>query len=192
MNTPAHLIFGAAAFARHAQPAVTSAAIFGALLPDLSLYLLVFWALVIDGLSAEVVFGRLYFSDLWQGIFAVDNSFVLWGFVLVLGLWFRARLVTVFAASGLLHILFDFLLHHDDARRHFWPASDWVFVSPVSYWDPSHFGNIAGPVEVAVSLLLCLVLWHRFRSVTARALITLAALAEAAPPLIFGFLFMGS
>ncbi len=187
MNTP-----GAAAFARPAQPWLTTAAILGALLPDLSLYLLVFWALLMQGTSPEVVFGTLYFSDLWQGIFAVDNSFVLWGAVLALGLWFRARLVTVFAASGLVHILFDFLLHHDDARRHFWPVSDWVFASPVSYWDPAHYGHIAGPLEVAVSLLLCLVLWHRFRGAPARALIALAALAEAAPPVIFGFVFMGS
>ena len=79
MNTPAHLIFGAAAFARPDAWKVTTAALFGALLPDLSLYVLCIWHLFILGMSPEVVFGKLYFSDGWVRIFRADNSFVLWG-----------------------------------------------------------------------------------------------------------------
>ncbi|MEJ6403518.1 hypothetical protein [Yoonia sp. 2307UL14-13] len=51
MNTPAHLIFGMTAFGRSGQVKVTAAALFGALLPDLSLYLLAGWHLNILGTS---------------------------------------------------------------------------------------------------------------------------------------------
>ncbi|WP_328795072.1 hypothetical protein [Jannaschia marina] len=40
MNTPAHLIIGLAAFGKPGRPRVTAAALCGALLPDLSLYLM--------------------------------------------------------------------------------------------------------------------------------------------------------
>ncbi len=191
MNTPAHLIFGAAAFAKPDRPFVTAAAIAGGLLPDLSLYLLVGWAMLVQGIDARTIFGDLYFSPAWQGIFAVDNSIPLWGAGLALALWLRAPVLLAFAGSGLLHLVFDFALHHDDARRHFWPLSDWVFQSPVSYWDGSHYGNIVGPLEIAACLVLCVALWRRFRSLAARGLIVAAAVAEAAPGLMFAMMFAG-
>lgn len=40
MNTPAHLIIGLAAFGKPGAPRVTAAALAGAMIPDLSLYLL--------------------------------------------------------------------------------------------------------------------------------------------------------
>ncbi|MDQ6971679.1 MAG: hypothetical protein Q9M30_03440 [Mariprofundaceae bacterium] len=51
-----------------------------------------------------------------------------------------------------LHSCFDFPLHHNDAHHHFYPLSMWQFHSPVSYWDPAHYGGIAGPVELMVVL----------------------------------------
>jgi hypothetical protein len=191
VNTPAHLIFGAAAFARPNAPAVNAAALFGALLPDLSLYLLTGWSLFVIGIPPRTVFGELYFSPQWQGIFAVDNSIPLWALGLGIGLALRSRVLIAFAGAGLLHLVFDFALHHDDARRHFWPITDFVFTSPVSYWDPRHFGNIFGPLEIAVSLLLCVVLWRRFKGWFGRSLIVAAALAEMLPGLMFMMMFRG-
>ena len=191
MNTPAHLIFGAALFARPNKPAVNAAALFGALLPDLSLYLLTGWSLFVMGIPPRTVFGELYFSPQWQVIFAVDNSIPLWALGLGIGLVLRSRVLIAFAGAGLLHLVFDFALHHDDARRHFWPITDFVFTSPVSYWDPRHFGNIFGPLEIAVSLLLCVVLWRRFKGWFARSLIVAAALAEMLPGLMFMMMFRG-
>ena len=191
MNTPAHLIFGAAVFAWPGDARVNVAAILGALLPDLSLYLLVGWARVVQGIDARVIFGETYFSDLWQGLFAVDNSMPLWGLALVLGLWHRWLVLIAFAGSGLLHLVFDFSLHHDDARRHFWPVSDWVFRSPFSYWDGAHYGYIIGPLEIVASLALCVLLWRRFQGRLARGLIVLGAVAEAAPGIMFALMFAG-
>ena len=36
----------------------------------------------------------------------------------------------------------------DDAHRHFYPLSDYRFISLVSYWDPRHYGTVAMPAEL--------------------------------------------
>ena len=191
MNTPAHLIFGLTAFGKAGRPAVTAAAFAGAMLPDLSLYLLVGWHLQILGTAPQIVFGQLYFSDGWQSIFRIDNSFILWGIAFAFGAMMRAPIVIALCGAALLLLGFDFLLHNDDGRAHFWPLSNWVFQSPVSYWDPDHYGNIAGAIEVALSLLCCGVLWRRFAGVWMRALIVMLGLIEFAPFVIFAFMFAG-
>jgi len=146
------------------------------------------WALFVQALPPEVVFGQLYFSDGWQQVFAVDNSIPLWSLVLVAGLWLRRDWLVVFAATGVLHLGCDFFLHHDDARRHFWPLSDYVFRSPFSYWDPAYHGAVLGPTEGVMSVLLCYVLWKRFRGGWARAFIALAGALEFFPMVMFRLL----
>lgn len=189
MNTPAHLIFGAAAFARPDRPAVTAAALFGAILPDLSLYLMTGWSLFVMAIPPEVVFGRLYFSDAWQAVFAVDNSIPLWGLALAAGLAVRSPVAIAFAGAGLLHLCFDLPLHNDDARRHFWPLTDWVFHSPFSYWDRDHHGGLIGMLEIAACVALTLVLWRRFRSWPARVAVAALLALEAAPGLLWWMMF---
>lgn len=181
MNTPAHLIFGAAAFARPGERAVNIAALAGSLLPDLSLFVLAGWALYVQGQPAGVVFGQLYFSEAWQGVFAIDNSLPLWGTGLALALWRHHAAATAFAGSGLLHLGLDFVLHNEDARRQFWPISDWMFRSPFSYWDPARYGTVIGPLEVILSVVLLVVLWRRFAGRLARGLILAGAVLELMP-----------
>ncbi len=192
MNTPAHLIFGLTAFAKPGQAKITAAALAGALIPDLSLYLMAGWHLQVLGTSPDVVFGRLYFSDAWQSIFRIDNSMILWGMGLAYGLMFRAPVVIALCGAAMLHLGLDFLFHHDDGRAHFWPLTNWIFQSPVSYWDPRHFGNMIGPLEVAASLLCCAVLWRRFEGVGMRVLIAVLGLTEFAPFIIFAIMFAGN
>ncbi len=96
-----------------------------------------------------------------------------------------------FFGAGLLHLAFDLPLHHEDARRHFWPISDAVFRSPVSYWDPRHYGHIAAPVEVMLCLALSVVLWRRFQGWFARTLILIGAGAELLPGVMFMIMFAG-
>ncbi len=189
MNTPAHLIFGAAAFGKAGQPKVTAAAVLGALLPDLSLYLMAGWALYVRRIPARIVFDEYYFSDAWQQVFAIDNSFVVWGALLMLALWRRSGWPVALTGAVLLHLAFDFPLHHDDARRHFWPISDWVFESPLSYWDRRHHGDIIGLLEIALSLVACGWLWMRHQSAMARLLIAIAALSQLLPGIVWAWVF---
>ena len=168
MNTPAHLLIGAAVFARPAKGATLWAALLGSLLPDLSLYVMAGTSLYVLGIPGHVVFDQLYFSPAWQTVFAIDNSFILWGLALAIGLWCGWRLLSVAASAGLLHLSMDFLLHAGDGRPQFWPFSDWVFHSPVSYWDSTHHALWVVPISIAICTAAYAVLWKRGLSVSAK------------------------
>ena len=189
MNTPAHLIFGLAAFGKPDAAKVTAAALAGALIPDVSLYLMAGFHLLILGTEPQVVFGQLYFSDGWQSIFRVDNSIVLWGMGLSYAIWARSAWAVALCGAALFHLGLDFLFHVDDGRAHFWPLTTWIFESPVSYWDPNHYGRIVGMIEMLVAAALCVWLWRRFRTILMRAILFLLAAMEIAPRILFGLLF---
>ena len=101
---------------------------------------MVLWSTRILNLPTHEVFGQLYFSGGWQAVFAIDRSFLIWA-----SLFGLAMLLRAFAGSGFLHIATDFLTPHDDARRQFWPTNDWVFRSPISYWDERYYGGLFAP-----------------------------------------------
>ncbi|MEL6549824.1 MAG: cobalamin biosynthesis protein CobQ [Pseudomonadota bacterium] len=181
MNTPAHLIMGAAAFGKPLEARVTWAALLGATLPDLSLYLLAGWHLLVLGTSPDIVFGQLYFSEAWQRVFAVDNSFVLWGIALGLAVWLRSGWAIALSGAALLHIAFDFPLHNEDARMHFWPLTDWKFFSPISYWDSASGAQVVGVIELGLVLALTAYLLWRYRSWLWRAGFLLLASLQVVP-----------
>ncbi len=170
MNTPAHLLLGAAAFGKPDKKGTYTAALFGALAPDLSLYLMVsvsIWGLDIP---AQTVFRELYYSDAWQAVFAVDNSFVLWGIALSVALWLHAHVFIAFTAAALLHLAFDFPLHTHDARQHFWPVTNWVFESPFSYWDNSAHAGVVSPVALSLSAGALVLIWRSTKAIWLRVL----------------------
>ena len=179
------MILGAAALARPGRKKVNAAAFAGSLLPDLSLYVLAIHSLFLLQIPPSVVFGELYFSDEWQSVFAIDNSVFVWLAIALAGGISRSPWLLTLGLAGLLHIAMDFPLHHDDGRQHFWPLSDWIFDSPVSYWDPAHYGNIVGIAEASLCALLSILLWKRFRSRISRIAIAILAIAELAPALSF-------
>lgn len=162
MNTPAHLLVGGALMGRGGDRRLVLAGMAGGLAPDLSLYLLAGVSLFLLDIAPRIVFDELYFSDLWQTIFAIDNSVLLWGAILALALWSGRAWAQAFAGAGLLHLAMDFPLHHDDGRPHFWPLTRWIFESPYSYWDRAHGALWIGPLETALALgCAVLIVWRR-------------------------------
>jgi len=161
VNTPAHLLIGAAAFGRPAQSRILAAAFVGAMLPDLSLYLMAGVSMFVLGIPPQRVFNELYFSDAWQTVFAIDNSVLVWGVILAVAIIRQVPWATALAGAALLHIALDFPLHHDDGRPHFWPVSAWVFESPVSYWDRAHGASWVAPIEGVLALACGIVLLIR-------------------------------
>lgn len=189
MNTPAHLIIGAAAFGQPNARAVTWAAIVGGFLPDLSLYLLAGVSIFVLGISPGRVFDELYFSDTWQQIFAVDNSFILWGIAFGLAIWRRVPWAVALCGAALLHLALDFPLHNDDARMHFWPLTDWKFISPISYWEGARGGDIVNAIELALVAVLTVCLFRRFRDWGFRAVFAALAAMELVPGIMFRLMF---
>lgn len=187
MNTPSHMLIGAALFAQPLVPASLVAALAGGLVPDLPMFAMVLWSTRIAGVPEHEVFSQLFFSENWQAVFAVDHSFLVWGTLLGLAIWRQHVILRCFAGAGLLHALADFLTHHDDARRQFWPVSDWVFRSPVSYWDARFYGNAFGMIEVGLAVTLIVLLCWRLQRWWERALVV-----AVAAPVIVPVLFTGS
>lgn len=125
----------------------------GGLLPDLSLYLMASYSLFVLHLSTDTVFGQLYFSDSWQLVFSIDNSFIIWGLLFAIAIKAQRGFFIALTGAALVHLLCDITLHNDDARAHFWPLSDWRFFSPVSYWDTNHHAAYVAPLEGLMAAL---------------------------------------
>ncbi|WP_366142189.1 cobalamin biosynthesis protein CobQ [uncultured Tateyamaria sp.] len=155
-----------------------AAAFAGAALPDLSLYVMSGVSLFLLGIPPDVVFDDLYFSDTWQTVFAIDNSFFVWGALCGLACWHRSPWAVALTGAALLHLLLDFPLHHDDGRPHFWPFSWWVFESPVSYWDRGHGAAWVGPIEAVLATSAAVVLWRRRLPMWGGAAVAFLLLAE--------------
>jgi hypothetical protein len=161
LNTPAHvainaLVLGRGPFARFAGPVA-----FGALLPDLPIFLFYAYQRGWLQVTERVIWSQSYFLPQWQALFDAFNSLPL----IALAAFFAWRAKRPAWLAGLasmgLHAVADLLLHHDDAHGHLWPLSDWRFQSPVSYWDPRHHGAHFLWVELAASLGACVLLWRR-------------------------------
>jgi len=193
LNTQTHLLVGAALLARPAAgdgPARrrlrirNGAALTGALLPDLSLF--VMWGQAkVRGIDEAAIWGALYPSAGWQFAGAVTNSMPLYTAAALAAILAGARVrkfagptlamaALVAALAALSHVAADLPLHATDGRPHLWPLSDWVFRSPVSYWDPRHHGEVWGWFETALAVGLIVVLCRRFRALWVRGLLVAA------------------
>lgn len=181
MLTQTHVFVGVALFGKRNADAVVLAAILGALVPDSDVWVMILTEFIRSTPGCEVFHFR-YLQSPWSDVQAVVNSVPIYLSLLLLGAlghmkgYNRGILLMVFAASALLHVLADFLLHHDDARRHFWPVTNWIFRSPVSYWDPAHYGRIFAVLEMLGGLMLARLLWFRYPGWRTKALLTVACL----------------
>jgi membrane-bound metal-dependent hydrolase YbcI (DUF457 family) len=189
MNTQTHIIMGAVLFGRP-LPRLALAGAAGGLLPDLPMYAIIA-GLRLSGYPLSDIFGRIYWEHWWQVANAIGHNFWLWGGVLILALALAKRNVphadtaTALAGSALLHSVIDFLCHRNDGHMHFWPVSQWRFQSPVSYWDPAHFGTAFSLFEAGLGAMLVAILWRRHESRIVRGLLLLAFAAYAAVPAFF-------
>jgi len=168
MNTPAHIAVNLVLLGRKDRTELNAPILFGALAPDAPIIGFYLVAKLYLNLPESVIWADAYYTPGWQAFFDVFNSIPLalagW---LVFTIRRRSR-PAIFFASMALHSILDLLLYHDDAHRHFMPLSGWRFESPVSYWDPDHFGQVMSVAEVAAVIGACLILWRRFPSVEAR------------------------
>ncbi len=178
MNTPAHVLLAAALAAKPDTRSRNIALICGALFPDMMMFVMVAWERFVNGLSAREIFRDAYFSSFWQEIFAINNSAPISVIILLAGLVTKIEWLWAFGLAALLHAICDLPLHHDDGHPHFWPFTDWIYVSPVSYWDPRHHGVAAGVVEAVISLGFAGILLLRFSGYIARVAIVVWLLIE--------------
>jgi membrane-bound metal-dependent hydrolase YbcI (DUF457 family) len=194
MNTQTHALMGAFFFGK-ALPLRAIIGTIGGLLPDLPMISIVI-ALKASGYSGNQIFDEMYWQNWWQITNAIGHSFLLWGGLLCLGLLLRKApedywsLATAFAAAGFLHCCIDFCCHREDAHMHLWPLSRYKFMSPVSYYDPAHYGLIFSLFEAALGLAMSVILMRQFSNIILRVILLIVSLLYMAIPamLIFGAL----
>lgn len=176
---------------------ITLAALFGALLPDASLFVMYFIAKA-QGVADSVIWKDWYYSHTWQQIGAVSNSIPLFAgigaiaytlhtYIVVLAVRMAkiSALLIIACLAALLHCFTDLPLHHDDGHPHFWPFSDWIFSSPVSYWDPSHYGNQWSIIELILALVLIVYLWRRYENLWSRVFLLFTGMSYGAVALFW-------
>ena len=188
MHTPTHILIGTVALTKPGARAVNFAAAAGAFLPDLPMYVMFFGARFLFGMTDHDLWPRptgLYWQEPWQSITNATHSIIVFGVILGAALWLASWPWKAFALSGLLHIAFDLPVHREDGHAHFWPLSDWVYISPVSYWDRNHYGSIVAPLETLLVVALTVVLLRRFRDWWVRVLLVLGLVSQAAPYVYF-------
>lgn len=167
MNTPAHV--AASLLVWRNRPGWWSAAAVtvGAVLPDLPMFGFYAYQKMV-GSSERQIWNKLYFSDDWQLLFDVFNSIPIAVALIVAFHLLGFRLGVLLAASALLHMICDLPVHNDDAHRHFLPFTNWRFESPLSYWDPRHFGAVFVWIELGFAILSSLYVGLRGESLPMR------------------------
>ncbi len=171
METYGHAFFTGvlARYGFKASPAATTASVIGAVLPDLPAFVAAayYWNSR-TSMPRKELLEAIYFSGPFGRTGILLHSAVLVSLLLGLywlsGLWKRDRrkILLGFLAGWAGHTIVDFLTHGDDARPLFWPISDWKWASPISYYNPLHYGREFFFVEHGAMLLIILWLLARW------------------------------
>ncbi len=195
MNTQSHVIMGAVLFGRRVSAKAWAGAL-GGLIPDLPMILIVI-VLKLSGTPDQTIFGEMYWQNWWQTTNAIGHNFWFWGGIIILGLFMRDKLSTsvrafdnwtllsIFSGSALLHSSIDFLCHREDAHMSFWPVTRSKFMSPVSYYDPAHYGVWFSLFEAGLCLILAAILFRQFKSRILQACLLVAMAMYVAVPAYF-------
>ena len=180
MNTPSHFILQAA-LAKRYKIVKRNAFLWGAVAPDVPLYLLsvlgalYFWLRGTPPREAlPYMFDTLFYDNpFWIASHNMLHSPTM--LLLLAGGWWLARRVggRSFAwfiwliAGCAVHTLVDIPTHYNDGPLLFFPL-EWTtrFSSPVSYWDPAHYGVQFTIFELSLDIALLVYLlapWFRRR-----------------------------
>jgi membrane-bound metal-dependent hydrolase YbcI (DUF457 family) len=186
LNTYTHLLVTAACsepLKRRGIPVHTRGVLLGSVMPDVPLIILTLgfflYRRFVDPMPGEGMFPQLY-DDLYFGnpLWIISHSFfhsppmvALFAAVGYYGIrteksWGAA--LFWFAAACGLHSVIDILTHHNDGPLLLFPFNwEYRFITPISYWDSRHYGNIVGPLEHLMNLgiiLYFVVVWVRGRT----------------------------
>lgn len=217
MMTQTHFLVAAALFCSPQRPTRQNVAVLaGAFAPDFAIYTLFVWSKIV-GIPEQELWSVVYFAEPMTTITAVGNSAPLYALIAILGIALvrpasvelagphaadtpvgfgrfvtasHTNMLILFGLAALTHLAGDLPVHAGDAHPHFWPITDWRFISPVSYWDPRHFGTQFSIVEIVLGIALSVIIFRRFKALWVRGLTLVLIAAYAAVPIYF-FVVLG-
>ena len=154
MNTPGHYILNLALLGKTIAPQHNLTIAIGAVLPDLPIFVFYFVAKFIYKMPESKIWSEAYYEPFWHSTVALFHSIPLAivGTAVCYVLGWQAGMIL--GISMVCHSLLDLPVHHDDAHRHFFPLSNYRFISPFSYWDTNHYGRIVAFVEMALVVMV--------------------------------------
>lgn len=152
MNTPSHVIINLVILGRQKTADYSFPIIIGSLLPDIAIFWFYFWTKWIKKIPESRIWSEVYFSSSWQNIFAIPNSIVLCLIGVGIAHYWQKPFWKIMFISMIVHCLFDLVVHNNDAHRHFFPVSNYRFISPISYWDKKHYGKWVALAELLLVL----------------------------------------
>ena len=150
MNTPSHYIVNFALLGKTFGAEYKIPMIIGSILPDIPIFIFYFFAKFVLQIPSEKIWSQAYYEPFWQDLIAFFHSFPIAIIGLVICLGFGWKSIAVLFISMIIHDLCDFPVHNDDAHRHFFPFSNYRFISPISYWDPKHYGKYVAFGEMSL------------------------------------------
>lgn len=197
MNTQTHILLAAALLTKPGREnrARNLSVLAGALVPDILIFVMFIWSKLI-GAPERQVWETWYFNPPWQTAIDAANSMPIYLLILVFGIiWMKSSvasastgvLVVVFALAAFSHLFGDIFLHVHDGHAHFWPFSEWRFVSPISYWNPQYFGNYVSLMEAIVTIFCAVILYRRFQLKWLHMVLLLSIAFYVAVPAYFIF-----
>ena len=175
MNTPSHMLINAAVGKKLEQRGIRpvyAALVAGSFMPDIPLTVLsmgyIVWhswgaGALSASEAAETAFYDMFYTDpTWitgHHLFHAPLLILLW---LAFGWYFGVRRgthwgkwVLWFAVGNALHTALDIPTHYNDGPLLLFPFNwNLRFSSPVSYWDPAHYGIPFSIFEGVVDLML--------------------------------------
>jgi hypothetical protein len=175
MNTPSHAIINMALVGtileNQGLPSPNLWIALGSIFPDIPIFVFYFWAKAIARLPEAQIWSEAYYAPVVQNIVSLCHSIPLAVMGLLIAVIYRSRLGQIFCISLILHSLGDLPVHNDDAHRHFFPLSNYRFISPISYWDPRHYGKVVSFLEICLVFLASLKIIPHINSLFGRILI---------------------
>ncbi len=148
MNTPSHAIINLALISsQQPDPQYALAIAVGAVLPDAPIFVLYFWAKFVRRQTQHQIWSQTYELPFWQNLVATFHSIPLALIVVLITHYWGWQSGELLSLSMVFHSLLDFPVHHNDAHRHFFPFSNYRFISPLSYWNPKHHGNTVSLID---------------------------------------------
>lgn len=186
MNSPTHTLLALALLSKKGDRKRNWAVFTGSIIPDAVIYVWAPYQILVKGVSGETLWRELYFAEPMQNMIAYFNSIPIYLFLALLGFVMRSKawgkVMLFFALAALTHMATDLPVHNHDAYRHFWPLSDWRFISPFSYYEREHHAGWVSLVEIVIALTSIFILWKRFPKLWVKIILgSLAAFYIALP-----------
>ncbi|OKH37137.1 hypothetical protein NIES2119_15080 [[Phormidium ambiguum] IAM M-71] len=173
MNTPSHAIINLFLLGKQSLPQANFSIFLGAILPDIPIFIFYGWTKLIARQSEKQIWSETYYKAFWQNIVAIFHSIPLALLGCFVSDYFKWESLEILFISLVLHSLGDLPVHNDDAHRHFFPLSNYRFISPLSYWDRKHHGAIVSFVELSLVLLATIPVFQLLHSGIGKTLLIL-------------------